>query len=333
MSLSCVGNTPGLDLYFLSFCDHKELRSLQGVSKQWRVLAGNDQLWRNLFKLYFQGEMLPQTRCKDAFKRRLPVRLKSTNALFKATLTFLCCLKRDSKRLFVCSFPAEPSYSLNIVQGFGSKRGTVEGFEIAPDEIEYFQYVGEISREEKALAFFKEALTQCPEEREEPPEISFEEWFGAPAPLNIDRTAPLPFKENGIPLCTRFYGIASGGGSISFRPAPNIQSVYNFIEPLRRRFNGCVKGVDVGYGNTLGYCSEINGWKSPFKLHCIRGKSGAPMWIGSFPRHALFKFVLINAKGDMQWEKINGNRRLIDASMFGEGVTLTDSYTSNPIKF
>jgi hypothetical protein len=333
MSLSCVGNTPGLDVHFLSLCGHKELRALQGVSKQWRALAGNDQLWRNLFGLCFQGETLPKTRCKDAFKKRLPVRLKSTNALINATQTFLCCLKLDSKRLFVCSFPAEPSYSLNIEQCFGSKLATTKGITVAPDEVEYFQYVGEFSREKKTQTFFKEDLTRCPEEREDPPEISFEEFFGAPAPVYIDRSAPLPFKENGIPLYTRFYGAASGGGSISLRPAPNISSFYSFISPLEDRINSCVKGVDVGYGNTLGYCSEINGWKTPFKLHCIRGKSGAPMWVGSFLQCTAFKFVLITAKGDVQWEKLKGNRHLTPASMFGYGITLTDSYTSNPIKF
>jgi hypothetical protein len=89
----------------------------------------------------------------------------------------------------------------------------------------------------------------------------------------------------------------------------------------------------VGFGNTLGYYSEINDWKTPFKLHCIRGKSGAPMWIGSFPESQAFKFVLINAKGDIKWEKIQGNRALIGSSPFGPGVTLKDSYTSNPIRF
>jgi hypothetical protein len=309
MSLSCVGNTPGLDFYFLSLCDHKELRALQGVSKQWRALAGNDQLWRNLFKLCFPGDMLQKTRSKEAFRKRLtPVCLYSTEMLDDAIKPFLCCLKWNSKRAFVCSFPGE-FYSLAIEQGFGPKQGTQEGFQVAPDEVEYFQFIGELEPNLRAKAFFDENLTQCP-------------------------------REKGIPLCVRYHGIAADQRGSIYCCLRGSAS-YNKYSLIPRSFGvsslhaancitDCVEGVDVGYGNTLGYCSEINDWKSPFKLHCITEESGKLIWTGLFPLNRLFKFVTIDSHGKIKWEKIKDNR---DIGHFSGCASLKQSYTETPIKF
>ena len=66
-----------------------------------------------------------------------------------------------------------------------------------------------------------------------------------------------------------------------------------------------ITGVDVGYGNTLGFFSEINDWKSPYKLFCTRGQNGEPVWGGIIPTYKPFKFVLITPQNNIIWE--NGN--------------------------
>jgi hypothetical protein len=69
-----------------------------------------------------------------------------------------------------------------------------------------------------------------------------------------------------------------------------------------------IKEVDVGYGNTLGYCSSINGWKEPFELCCVPGDRGQTMWIGRVPLNEEIKFVKIDSNGNSTWENHTGNR-------------------------
>ena len=63
---------------------------------------------------------------------------------------------------------------------------------------------------------------------------------------------------------------------------------------------------DVGFGNTLGICTETN-WQVwiPF----IYTPSG---WSGLIPLDKAFKFVVIPAQGEVRWEK--GENRIIRLS-------------------
>jgi hypothetical protein len=313
MSLSCVGNTSGLDFHFPSFCGHEELCALQGVSKQWYVLAGNDQAWRNAFERFFQEELHLKKGCKEAFKKRLnPVCLDDIVDLANVTKTFLCSLKWDRKRAFICSFPGSP-YSITIEQGFGPARGTKEGFEVAPDEIECFQLEGKCqAAKSTAATYFDESFTQCPD---------------------IKSIRSLSFNAKGIPFSVRWNNVGPGSSGFLATHLPSKGYIYySFSGLLAGYVNDCVKGVDVGYGNTLGYCSEINGWRSPFKLHCITGTSGNSIWVGLFPKDEVFKFVKIDSKGKLKWEQIEGNRRIFDSPFSGH-CSLQESYTKLPIKF
>ena len=68
-----------------------------------------------------------------------------------------------------------------------------------------------------------------------------------------------------------------------------------------RCFSAKIGNVDVGYGNTLGYFSSINDWKTPFKLFCVSNSSGGHSWNGHIP-YGSFKFVKIGPDGSITWE-------------------------------
>lgn len=80
-------------------------------------------------------------------------------------------------------------------------------------------------------------------------------------------------------------------------------------------FEACIQGVDVGYGNTLGFYSDINNWKEPFNLFCITNMYEPLTWFGRIP-YSQFKFVKIDPKGNVTWETSN-NRTWSPSSLGG----------------
>ncbi len=80
-------------------------------------------------------------------------------------------------------------------------------------------------------------------------------------------------------------------------------------------FEACIQGVDVGYGNTLGFYSDINDWKEPFSLFCITSMYESLKWCGRIP-YSQFKFVKIDPKGNVTWE-ISNNRTWSPSSLGG----------------
>jgi F-box-like len=294
-----VMNIPDLMLDISSFCDYKELGALQCVSKQWYLIAGDNRLWQDLFACHFPQKMLPKTQCKEAFRNRLAVICpKTLSEVTKAIMTFVCQLKWNTKSRLVCEFPREPLCFFIIEQGFGPKRGTKEGFEGTPEEVKCLEYNGHIFREEDYKEFYYEKFTQCP--------------------------------ETGIPLRVSSSGVSpSGWFSITgLDYLSNYRITIGYLStPLEAGVNECVE-IDVGWGNTLGYCSEMNDWKSPFKLHCVMGIAGQPVWTGLFPKEYRFKFVLIDAKGRITWERAEGNRDL-----FYYSSSLKTDCAHKPIQF
>jgi F-box domain len=306
-------NIPDLMLDISSFCDYKELGVLQCVSTKWYIIAGDDRLWQDLFACYFPRTLSPKNRCKEAFKSRLtPICSKSHVGVNKVIMTFVCQLKLDTKRQLVCEFPSSKlfhySYFFTIQQGFGPKRGTEEGFEGAAEEIEYLEYIGGNNlQHKKGEEFFSQQFIQCPTSQNE-----------------------------GIPLCISSYGVSprqQWEGGNSFISGYDDEKLIDNKGPLGSLddllyccANECVK-MDVGWGNTLGYFSEINDWKSPFKLHCIMREAGQPVWTGLFPKNYRFKFVLIDAKGGITWERAEGNRH------FGHYSSLKTHCKHTPIEF
>ncbi len=78
----------------------------------------------------------------------------------------------------------------------------------------------------------------------------------------------------------------------------HINTVYIFS---LAHFNVKIEEVDVGYGNTLAYYSEINNWAKPFKLFYQQ-----QAWTGMIPYSHAFKFVKIDPQGEVTWEEKGG---------------------------
>jgi hypothetical protein len=93
-----------------------------------------------------------------------------------------------------------------------------------------------------------------------------------------------------------------------------------------------IKEVDVGYGNTLGYFSDINDWKEPFELFCVSRPDGHHIWTGMIP-YSKFKFVKIDPKGNITWENISGNRNWQEGSFWPLFLSLEEYLRRFPIRF
>ncbi len=282
MSLAIIPND--LKPIILHFLDHKGICRMQSVSKEWCTYASADKLWLDLFHAIYPKEPLPiPGQAKNKFKERiLSIPIKDESHLEKAITSFFLKLKWNKKRGFTCFFPNDPSYSLNLAQSFGPERGTKAGFEGPADETEYYEFTGSISSGQPASKNYNtQAHLQCPPQ-------SFYDSLS---------------QQIGIPLT--FSNIYS----TAFDTSEDWYSLRLYV--TERFVNGKVEGVDVGFGNTLGYFSQINDWKSPFELFCLTEPStGKPIWVGLIPIHAEFKFVSINSEGAVTWEKKPSNRVL-----------------------
>jgi hypothetical protein len=316
MSLTCgspsnvVMNTHDLMYYISSFCDYEELGALQCVSIKWYRVAGGDQLWQKLFARHFSKEKLPTIQCKEAFKNRLtPICPETLPEVKKIIITFMCQLKWNTKRELICTFSCSSckdfcnhnNYHFTIQQGFGPKRGTEEGFKGAPEEVKYLQYNGNIIRTTPGGFFSYQQSGQCLKEE-------------APLFVSSDGLAP-----------GGYYSCSSDDASFTIQQyCGGIVQIDHFDTPLEDCVHEYVE-IDVGWGNTLGYCSEMNDWKSPFRLHCVKGEAGQSVWTGLFPKEYRFKFVLIDAKGGITWEQ--------DNRFLGDNFSLKAECNRAPIKF
>lgn len=281
MSLQSISRE--IQFHILSFCNSKDLKVVQRLSRAWCQMACNDLLWQNLFTLRFNETPLQKNQSKEEFRKRMnPVCLQESGQLRKAVTSFFCDLKWDTKRQFICLFPKEPTYSINLQQSFGPKRGTAEGFEGLADEVEYYEFTADISPGVPADQVVKiENPIKCPGPWLNPSTVSF-----------------IPSDEQGIPL------FESNSWTTARNPKVHLAIMQEFV-------SGKIEEVDVGYGNTLGYLSAVNNWKSPFTLFCTQGNSGRPIWLGLIPNNQDFKFVSIDSKGSVTSYEKGNNRNLI----------------------
>lgn len=320
MSIS-LGLVP-MELQFrvLSFCDDKTLRTAQSLSKEWEVLACDNLLWKNLFTRCFQEEVPTPNNCKEAFRKRAcPILInESPFELRRAIKSFFCGLKWNTKREFICLLSNQNYCLLKIQQGFGPNRGTAEGFKDPADEVDYYEYMSIIdfpilAGEETFRKF--EKPTQCPGYRKK-----------------VDTGNHLPVEGQPIPLFE----------SVVHAPLRILRSESFGVENLLCEeddepfVNGKIDNIDIGDGNTLGYFSEVNDWKSPFTLFCTQGNAGQPIWAGRIPFYSDFLFVSINSKGEVKYEQgVKGYRRIYAKSQ--DDVKGHDALKSNlenhPIRF
>jgi hypothetical protein len=105
--------------------------------------------------------------------------------------------------------------------------------------------------------------------------------------------------------------------------------------PFTTCFPASIKGVDVGFGNTLGYFSSINDWKKPFKLTCIQLNQDSSKWDGFIP-FSTFKFVKIGSDGSIAWEcdsSLVGKDRSWHPRSSGRPHTWAEHLQAVPITF
>ncbi len=309
MSFTIVPNE--IKLQILTNLDFENLCNVQSLSREWNMLSSDDQLWRVLFIAKYPEEPLPT---KGQAQKKIREIIITSAApinrydLDKITTSFFCSLKWNEKRKLICFFPNQPSYSLKLAQSFGPQRGTKEGFEGPADETEYYQFTDWIGRADVNPAFETIAsgkFVHCPEE-------SFH--FAT------------SFQQAAIPLAS------SGSVSTARHPREGWPRLYI----PSKCTNAQIEGVDVGFGNTLGYFSAINDWKSPFKLFCISDPAqNKSAWVGLIPTGEAFKFVSIDSEGIVTWEKKDGNRFLSPHPRYdAKGhQALMSNLREHPIKF
>ena len=274
----------------------KDLCQLPFVSNGLNELFSKDEIWRNLFFTNFPNDpLLTNETAKKQFLAKVSAIPVMGNHELSRTLTcFLLNLKWNKKRELICTFPNEPTYSLQFSVSFGPDRGTKEGSNGNADETEYYKYLAPASyRTSKAVNYFNQVFTEI----------------------------------NGIPFSITHASVCRQAPYNS-GPEPEIGMPFLCVD-------GKIPDVDVGFGNTLGYFSEVNEWKRPFKLFCITDSdSNKPVWVGLIPLHFGFKFVSIDAKGAVTWEH-EGNRHIRN-NPFGEGDgnhELIRNLQQNPIRF
>ncbi len=311
MSLTIAPNE--IKLQILTNLDHKDLCRVQSLSREWNIISSDDRLWRDLFIAKYPKISIPfpEQAQKEFKERTLAIPIKMWN-LRSIITSFLCNLKRNEKRELICLFPNEHYYALKVAQGFGPERGTEKGFEGPADEIEYYQFDYHPMSPDKTAdkPINSKRFIQCPGE-------------------NVHHDSS--FQQAAIPLAQSYACSARDQQGIW-----NPKEVWVDLSGAQNCVNGKIEGVDVGFGNTLGYFSEINDWKFPFKLFCISDPtSGKSAWVGLLPSWEAFKFVSIDSNGSVTWEKKNGNRSLSPHPRYdanGHQALMSD-LREHPIKF
>jgi hypothetical protein len=267
--------------------EFKDLCKLPFVSKGLKELFNQEEFWRNSFFTNFPNDrLLPNETAKKQFLARVSHILTDDQQLRKVVTSFFCDPKWNKKRELICTFPNEPTYFLKISQSFGPVRGTKEGSNGDADETKYYKcLMPAYNKNKETENYITEEFTQCPG-------TSYNAILGH---------RPAPLDNNAIPLSITIkfackphtYG----------RLGPEIYIPHNYVK-------GKITDVDVGFGNTLGYFSEINDWKRPFNLFCITDSdSNKPAWVGLIPLYVEFKFVSIDSKGVVAWERNTENLR------------------------
>lgn len=248
-----------------------QLGTVQRVSKQFYEIAGNDVFWENIFKRMFAKDV-PQGMTGKKTLENCIIRNKKE---FSDTLvTFLCRRKWEKKTRLECIFPNIPPYCSNLKTAFpqwfsqNSTTSAIIQLGFGPDRGTSLGFTESPVDETKYACF-----------------IGDEETLSKQGVIFHDHN-----DTHDIPCL------------ISFRSeVPIPDSIFSSC------FIADIEGIDVGYGNTLGYFASINQWKEPFELFCVDGNNGRPKWTGRIP-YSEFKFVKIDPSGKITWEKIDHNR-------------------------
>jgi F-box-like len=270
----------------LSYLDVKDLGDARQVCTQWAICVDNKLLWKGLFLRTFSTEPPRNMHPRDAMVQlyRAPT-IDAGKELFKKYVSFRCNLEENKKRTFVCfsknKFKDQQTDSKTIfiiTQGVGDRHGTKKGFSNElTDEIEECKIECKIPNGTYDFSIINTGFCN----------------------KRISPNEDIESNLNGINVCTNIsahpniiHSINTLDDEITFQ-----DDVFDEI---------AIENLDVGWGNTLGYCSNINDWKKPFKFSCVDGK-----WSGRIPTGASFgrlgeclllKFVKIGPEGKITYE-------------------------------
>jgi F-box-like len=278
---------------FLSCLDVKDLGRAAQVCAKWAICATNDSVWEELFLRAFSAELPKNMSAKTAvFICGLPL-IENMHDLFRKYVSFRCNLEEDKKRELVC-FSDNKQKGLpvlfTITQGVGSYHGTNQWSGAPADEKEMYRIPDSTTNFLPITYFYNPQFQNKP----------------------YENNANIESNLNGINICTNI-STTHNLFSLQFSYLGS-DIAYSHIKLRNNVFDDIViKNLNVGWGNTLGYCSNINNWKKPFKFSCIDGKwSGrVPSYMGfteaykNFtPPNALLqlKFVKIGPEGKITWE-------------------------------
>jgi hypothetical protein len=129
-----------ISLHILSFLDVRSLGRAQCVCKEWRELAGDDQLWRGLLRRLHQQTPPLGGSGKEALFRAGVLEVSGSEDELRRVMTiFFCTLKWNVHRRLECQFTEAPNAFLALEQRFG-----YPGMEKA-HETERCRYTGPLS--------------------------------------------------------------------------------------------------------------------------------------------------------------------------------------------
>ncbi len=279
----------------LSYLPVQELGRAQMVCTEWRLLAGNDLLWRELYGYIFKKKAPESINIKESFLIERATKLDREDELGDVMFAFICNLQWEKKRRLICSFSDKSFPPMIIEHSFGPKRGTKDGAAGSADETEYYHCTADDLDQISAANPVYERIDEN----------------GLPGLPDYPKKVGFPAYTKGT-MPKRMFEKFDGGSYGGFIPINT-------------------EGVDVGYGNTLGFYSDINDWKVPFKLICRANESGLPVWSGLIP-YSFFKFVKIDSAGQVTWENRAENRRWFQRTS-GRPYYFPEYLQVDPIQF
>jgi len=258
----------------LSNLDVKSLGRIQRVSKNLYKLAGNDEFWKNLFKRTFGVDLPSGAVGKGMLKNGIII--KNEKALIDMIVTFLCHVKWDKKTRLECVFPTAPSNAHSLLEKSFEKEIMTRSE--TPTMIIEQSFGHQRGKRTSMNSLADETKYAC--------FVGDVKWPYAHSKIDHEANGIIPYFTQ---ICSPI-SLCSWHGAV-----------------LSSYFEANVEGVDVGYGNTLGYFSSINQWKEPFELFYIQENNGSHKWAGLIP-NSEFKFVKIDPSGKITWENTPHNR-------------------------
>jgi F-box domain len=246
----------------LAYLDVKSLGRAEQVCTQWKIYS-DDNLWQGVFSRIFSFAVPKNMSGKEAMFKYGASPVKDRIELFKRYVSFRCNLTLGKTKEFKCCTTNNETL-FSVKESFSS-----ECKEVA-DETEICKL------EESGLNFFLMGTL----------------FAISGSPLN--QLVSLKLND-----ADTFVQVTILDSMLALFDKNNFTSIRLNNDAFQ---SIVVKGVDVGKGNVLGYYSDVNNRKTPFKFSCVNGA-----WLGRMPPagevFTRSRFAKIGPKGEVTWEK------------------------------